>query len=131
VTGSGVNSAFATSIVLNGAVQDAQNNSVTPATSVNAVWKPYCSTSAVNAKQSPSNFVGTAPAISYSAYTFSLGSPSQANGLRITATAQNPGNNVLELQFPTFANTEAQPGNDGSGDPNDMIYVQIVIQVVP
>jgi hypothetical protein len=128
-TGTGANSAYSTSIVLNMGVQGAQGASVTPATSINAVWKPYCSTSAVNAKQSPSNFSQTYPAISYSAYTFSVGSPSQANNSRVTVTAQNPGNAVLEVQFPTFANTEGSDTN--SGDPTDMIYAQVVIQVLP
>ena len=119
----------ATSISLVGIIKDAQGNTVTPSTAINAVWKAYTVTSAVNAKQSASNFSSSAPSISYSAYVVSLGAPSGTNDLTDVVTAQNVGQSVVECQFPTFANTEGTDAN--TGNPKDMIYVQVLVNVAP
>lgn len=65
---------------------------------------------------------GTTGNTTYSADVASVSS----SGL-ITALAV--GNAVIEVQFPTFDNTEGV--STGTGDPIDMIYVQIVVVVQP
>lgn len=46
-----------------------------------------------------------------------------------TVTAVAAGQAIIEAQFPTFDNTEGTDSN--TGDPKDMVYVQIIVQVGP
>jgi len=117
--------AYHTACQLTTVLKDVANTTYTPVGS--PVYKSYGNPSAGNPSWfKPSNFSSTAaPATSYTADVASV-----TSGGLITALAL--GQAIVEVQFPTFDNTETAEGEtfDGSQDPNDMIYCQIVVNVI-
>jgi len=114
---------YASSLAVTAALKDAQNNAYTPVN--NIVVKSYNNPSAGDpAWYNPSNFAGYDPDVA------SATEPSVSAGNEVfTITALAPGQAIIECQFPTFDNTEGDSA--GTGNPFDMIYVQVVVTVIP
>lgn len=111
---------FAATTQLAVVLKDVQNNTYSPTGS--PVYKSYNNpgVSGTPAWYKPSN--GTAGPNTYNPNVASV----SGSGL-ITALAV--GQAIIEVQFPTFDNTEGD--SSGTGDPFDMIYAQIVVTVIP
>lgn len=114
---------YASSLAVTATLVDAQNNAYNPNGDI--VVKSYNNPSAGSpAWYRPSNFAG------YSADVAGVSTTDlSAGNEEFTITALNPGQAIVECQFPTFDNTEGDQSQ--TGNPNDMIYVQVVVTVVP
>lgn len=114
---------YASSLAVTATLEDVANNSYTPVGSIEA--KSYNNPSAGSPSwYRPSNFAG------YSADVASVTDTSASAGNEVfTITALNPGQAIVECQFPTFDNTNGDDSN--TDNPKDMIYVQVVVTVIP
>jgi hypothetical protein len=114
---------FASSLAVTAALKDVANSAYSPVG--NIVTKSYSNPSAGSpAWYNPSNFTGyTADVASVTESTVSAGNEV------FTITALAPGQAIIECQFPTFDNTDGDDTN--TGNPRDMIYVQVVVTVIP
>lgn len=114
---------YASSLAVTAALVDVANSAYTPVNTI--VVKSYNNPSAGSpAWYRPSNFAG------YSADVASVTEATVSAGNEVfTITALNPGQAIVECQFPTFDNTTGD--SSGTGDPVDMIYVQVVVTVIP
>jgi hypothetical protein len=114
---------YASSLAVTARLADVQNNTYTPVG--NVVAKSYNNPSAGSpAWYRPSNFAG------YSADVASVSEATVSSGNEVfTITALNPGQAIVECQFPTFDNTNGDYTQ--TGNPKDMIYVQVVCTVIP
>jgi hypothetical protein len=114
---------YASSLAVTAALVDVGNNAYTPVNTI--VAKSYNNPSAGSpAWYNPSNFAG------YSADVASVSESGVSSGNEVfTITALNPGQAIVECQFPTFDNTNGDYSQ--TGNPKDMIYVQVVVTVIP
>lgn len=114
---------YASSLSVTAALKDVSNSAYTPVNNIQV--KSYNNPSAGSpAWYNPSNFAG------YSADVASVTEPSVSAGNEVfTITALNPGQAIVECQFPTFDNTNGNYSQ--TGNPHDMIYVQVVVTVIP
>lgn len=114
---------YASSLAVTAALKDVSNSAYTPVGTIEA--KSYNNPSAGSpAWYRPSNFAG------YSADVASVTDSSASAGSEVfTITALNPGQAIVECQFPTFDNANGDDAN--TDNPKDMIYVQVVVTVIP
>jgi hypothetical protein len=114
---------YASSLAVTAALKDVANNAYTPVGVIEA--KSYNNPSAGSPSwYRPSNFAG------YSADVASVTDSAASAGSEVfTITALNPGQAIVECQFPTFDNTNGDDSN--TDNPKDMIYVQVVVTVIP
>lgn len=114
---------YETVAVLTAALVDAKDNSYSEVG--NFVAKSYNNPSS----GSPSWYRPSA----YAGYSADVASvvASSTNDATITITALALGHAVIEVEFPTFDNTET--GTDGVTEPGigDMIYCQVLVTVIP
>lgn len=127
---------FASSLAVTAALKDVGNNAYTPVGNIVTVSYNNPSTDGdgdTPAWYNPSNFSG------YSADVASVSEASVSSGNEVfTITALNPGQAIIECQFPTFDNTlgnGATGATDGGSpmqqNPTNMIYAQVVVTVIP
>lgn len=115
---------YETSLVCLAKLVDVANTQYTPVNSI--VVKSYNNPSAGSpAWYRPSNFAGYSADVASVSDTASISVGSES----FVITALNPGQAIVEVQFPTFDNTNGD--SSSNGDPVDMIYVQIVVTVIP
>jgi hypothetical protein len=114
---------YASSLAVTAALKDVSNSAYTPVGTI--VAKSYNNPSAGSpAWYNPSNFAG------YSADVASVSESGVSSSNEVfTITALNPGQAIVECQFPTFDNTNGDYSQ--TGNPKDMIYVQVVVTVIP
>lgn len=114
---------YASSLAVTAALKDVINGAYTPVG--NIVVKSYNNPSAGSPSwYRPSNFAG------YSADVASVTEATVSAGNEVfTITALAPGQAIVECQFPTFDNTNGD--SSGTGNPFDMVYVQVVVTVLP
>ena|ERR1700690_4146148 len=115
---------YETSLVCLAKLVDVQNNAYSPNGEI--VVKSYNNPSAGSPSwYRPSNFAGYSADVASVSDTASISVGSES----FVITALNPGQAIIEVQFPTFDNTNAD--SSANGDPTDMIYVQVVCTVIP
>jgi hypothetical protein len=118
----------ASSVVLTPVLVDAKNNSYS-ATSASWVYRSY------NDPQiTESTFSSLSPSVSYTAKVASVGASGAST---VTVTALAVGQAIIEVEYPTFDNTEGSitVGNLGGASagttvPKDAIYTQVIVTVV-
>lgn len=121
----GSNGGYVASLVALAVMKDVQNNAYTPVNSITT--KSYNNPSAGSPSwYRPSNFAGYSADVVAVSDTASISVGSES----FVITALNPGQGIVEVQFPTFDNTNGDAGNEQE-NPIDMIYVQIVVTVIP
>ena len=121
---------YATTLAVTAALVDVINAAYTPAESGALVVKSYNNPSAGSPSwYRPSNFAGySADVVSAAVTTMS------ASDEVFTITALNPGQAIVEAQFPVFDNTlGVDEGSTGThtGNPTNMIFVQVIVTVIP
>lgn len=115
---------YETSLVCLAKLVDVSNSQYTPVNSI--VVKSYNNPSAGSpAWYRPSNFAGYSADVASVSDTASISVGSES----FVITALNPGQAIIEVQFPTFDNTNGDDSD--TGNPKDMIYVQVVVTVIP
>ena len=120
----GANGGYETSLVCLAKLVDVANSQYTPVNSI--VVKSYNNPSAGSpAWYKPSNFAGYSADVASVSDTASISVGSES----FVITALNPGQAIIEVQFPTFDNTNGDDSD--TGNPKDMIYVQVVVTVIP
>ncbi len=106
-------------------IKDVANTTYTPRIG-SPVYKSY--SDPVGAWYNPSNAISgnglLANQVAYSALVASV----SGSGL---VTALHVGQCVVEVQFPVFDNVMTPETDHDTGDPTQMIYVQIVVDVIP
>lgn len=115
---------YVASLAVTAALKDVANSAYTPVG--NIVVKSYNNPGVFGtpAWYKPSNFAG------YDANVASVSEATVSAGNEVfTITALAPGQAVIECQFPTFDNTNGV--SSGTGNPFDMVYVQVVVTVLP
>jgi len=121
----GANGGYETALVCLATLKDVGNNAYSPVGSI--VVKSYNNPSAGSPTwYNPSNFAGYSADVASVSDTASISVGSES----FVITALNPGQAIVEVQFPTFDNTNGDAGNEQE-NPIDMIYVQIVVTVIP
>jgi len=120
----GANGGYETSLVCLATLVDVKDNAYSPVGEI--VVKSYNNPSAGSpAFYRPSNFAGYSADVASVSDTASISVGSES----FVITALNPGQAIIEVQFPTFDNTEGD--SSGTGNPFDMIYAQVVVTVIP
>src|ERR1700675_1815521 len=116
--------AYANTCQLTTVLKDVANTTYSPVGS--PVYKSYGNPT--GAFYNPSNAVSgnglLANQVPYSALTASV----SGSGM---VTALHAGQCVIEVQFPVFDNVMTPETDHQTGDPTQMIYVQIVVNVIP
>ena len=116
---------YETSLVCLASLIDVGKNAYSPVGEI--VVKSYNNPSAGSpAWFNPSNFAGYSADVASVSDTASISVGSES----FVITALNPGQAIVEVQFPTFDNTNGDAGNEQE-NPSDMIYAQIVVTVLP
>ena len=105
---------YAATCQLTTTIVDVKGNTYTPVNSV--VYKSY--NDPTGAWYNPKPFG------SYSAVVASV----SASGL---ITALNPGQAIIEVQFPAFDDTQTPETDSDTGNPEEMIYSQVEVRVHP
>lgn len=115
---------YETSLVCLATLKDVANSPYSPVGEI--VVKSYNNPSAGSPTwYKPSNFAGYSADVASVSDTASISVGSES----FVITALNPGQAIVEVQFPTFDNTNGD--STGTGNPVDMIYVQVVVTVIP
>lgn len=115
---------YESSLVCLATLKDVANSAYSPNGEI--VVKSYNNPSAGSPSwYRPSNFAGYSADVASVSDTASISVGSES----FVITALNPGQAIIEVQFPTFDNTEGN--SSGTGNPFDMIYAQIVVTVLP
>ena len=111
---------YAATCQLTTTIVDVKGTTYTPVNSV--VYKSY--NDPTGAFFNPSVLVLNNSSPKYSALIASV----SAGGL---ITALNPGQAIIEVQFPTFDDTQTPETDSDTGNPEEMIYSQVEVRVHP